>query len=200
MSDFKTMAQKIKPRFFLRRWIDRGVLACIEWSQATPAVQAHRKALSYCVFAAYWLPFILFGGTSLVGIVYPFHGLAWGLLAAGLAWPVRWALHPWVVEPDNSTVRVLAPYQYQLIQDFTSPEQIEQIVAWAAEDPYLDTRHLAACMENDLACFRQGRFSGVNALDLFDGLVGQRVRAIKQGRALADETPQVKDSAGVRRL
>lgn len=198
-----THLPKIKARFFLRRWVDRVAIECVAVFRSKP----RSKKIHLCAFIlmaiAYWVGPAVLALSLLVGLFFPSEWTAGGLVAGSLLWTLRWAIGPWFNEPDEETVRTLLPAQYQLIQDFCPTDQLDAVVSWALKDPHFDTRHLLACIEphDGGDSFNAAAFKGTNALDLFDGLVGRRVEAIKQGKQLESETWRVDVSAAnARRL
>lgn len=195
MAEFRYF-QPIAARFFLRRWVDRALVDIYEWFDRKPRNSLmERLAIWTAIFAVYASPFI-FGTSCLIGFFYPGPLPAIGLLVSIVLWPLRWAARPWVERPDALTVRTLRPNQYVLISSFAKSEWIDDMVEWTRVSPDFDTRHLNACtalwQEEPLNVRKLT--SGVsmkNALDLFDGEVGRRIKAADDARALDQNTASV---------
>lgn len=116
-----------------------------EWFDSKPRnILLERLAIWTAIFAVYASPFI-FAISCLIGSFYPGPVPAIGLLVSILLWLLRWAVRPWVVRPDSSTVRTLRPNQYVLISALAKSEWIDDMVEWARVSPDFDTRHLNAC-------------------------------------------------------
>lgn len=194
----------IKRRFFLRRWIDRLAIECIRIEKDVKIGDATRKLARRIPIGFYLLSPALFFGSCIVGTIHPSLWSAGGIALAILALPLQWALRPWVLTADESTIRMLVPNQYQLIETFATPALIDDLAAWALIDQNFDTRHLNACIDwnvrSDHDFYEAKPYRGTNALGLFDGRVGARVRASQHGQHLQETTPSVAESPVGRRL